>query len=128
MMSCSEYLLRYFVRTPIARSNPDHKHLLSIYILYASARIEDWLDEVVKTNHRLLNRIELFYLQSLDRPDGHTVLFFNANNNIAATCVVKVIGKRTDASIDSIGIPSFLIFYTRGLDSSRTKKLLYADR
>ena len=54
-----------------------------------------------------------------------TMFFLNSHNNVTTTCILKIIGKGTDATIYCIWIPTFLIFKLVAFYCTSTKKAFY---
>lgn len=87
-----------------------YKNNLAINFLNKKTRLIIRTDKIVVANHIFLYLFYLFRLNSQYRTYSTPVLFFHSHNNIATTGVFKIIGKRTDTSIYSIWVPTFLKF------------------
>ena len=105
-----------------------YKNNFAINLLDKKTRLIIRTDKIIVSNHIFLYLFYLFRLNSQYRTYCTPVLLFHSHNNIATTGVFKIIGKRTNASVYSIWVPTLLKFKLITFDSTSTKKALYIYR
>ena len=121
------YLVRHLVWSTFTWRNLDDENRLSVNLLYIQSGLIVRAHQVVITHHILLDRLYLVRVYANNRSYGMAVLFLNSHHDIAATCFVKVIGECTDGTVDSIRVPSRLVFDAVTFYCSSAQKLFYVD-
>jgi hypothetical protein len=120
-------LVWHFVWSAFTRRYFDDKDGLSVGFFHIQARLVIRAHQIIVAYHFLFDGFNPIGIYTLHWAQGSAILFFHTYHDVAAACLVEVIGKSTDSAVNGIGVPSSLVFYSLTLYGASAEEFFYID-
>ena len=122
------YVDRAFVWSVISPGNPQNKNVPSVDQHRFHDRYVSRLDEVAFVEEILLDEVQSIFIKPLEGESGIPVALLDAQHDVPAAQVVKIIGKSGYGMQNRRRIPVRLVFYAGALYHTLMKQFFHIDR
>ena len=115
------------VRSVLTARSPKHYERLAFVRLDAHLGEVWWLDQIAVLEKLPLDAVKLVAVDANGRQHGLAVRCCKANDDVAATQVLKVIGECTERADRWVRVPACLVFDAVALDCAMRKQIVEVD-
>ena len=98
LLFCSN-MVWHLIRTTFTSCDFYNKNSLAVNLFDKKTRLIVWTNQIVITNHIFLYLFDRFWIDTKNRTNSMPMFFLYTHNNVATTCILKIIGEGTDAAI-----------------------------